>query len=60
MVTPVSLPIGNGGERLEREVEHLLRAEGVLENVRGSGECLLHVAAPQLEIERDIGVPCVP
>src|SRR5665213_343158 len=36
-------------------MEHLLSAEGVLENVRGRGEGLLDIAAPQSKIERDVG-----
>ena len=36
-------------------MQHLLGAEGVLEHVRGLGEGLVDVAAPELEIERDIG-----
>ena len=47
--------IGDGRVRLERQMQHLLGAEGVLEHVRGGGEGLVDVAAPQPEIERDIG-----
>ena len=36
-------------------MQHLLGAEGVLEHMRGGGEGLVDVAAPQPEIERDIG-----
>ena len=36
-------------------MQHLLRAEGVLEHLRGLGEGLVDVAAPQPEVERDIG-----
>jgi hypothetical protein len=36
-------------------VQHLLGAEGVFEDVGGLGEGLVHVAAPQPKIERDIG-----
>ena len=49
------LPIRNRRERLEREVQDFLGPEGVLEHMRGGGECLLDVAATQLEVERDIG-----
>ena len=55
MVTPVSFQSAIEAIRLEREMQHLLGAEGVLEHVRGCGEGLVDVAAPQLEIERDIG-----
>ena len=36
-------------------MQHLLGAEGVLEHVRRRGEGLVDVAAPQPEIERDVG-----
>ena len=36
-------------------MQHLLRAEGVLEDLGGVGEGLVDIAAPELEIERDIG-----
>ena len=39
----------------ERHMQHLLGAKAVLEDVRGR-EHRLHIAAPQLVIERDIGV----
>ena len=43
-------------ERLAAADEALLGAEFVLEHVRGRGEGLVDVAAPQLGIEREIGV----
>ena len=47
--------VGDRGERLERDVQHLLGAERVLEHVRALGEGLVDVAAAQPEIERDVG-----
>ena len=44
------------GERLERQVQHLLRPELVLELVLGGGEGLVEVAAAQLVVEREVGV----
>ena len=52
--------LGHRHQRLERHVHHLLRAEAVLEHPVGRGERLLHVAAPQLEVERDVGVLACP
>ena len=49
------LPVADRRERLEREMQHLLGAEGVLEHVLGVGEGLVDVAAAQLEVERDVG-----
>ncbi len=49
------LKVADRGKRLEREVEALLGAERVLENMRGLGEGLVDIAAPQAEVERDIG-----
>ena len=36
-------------------MQHFLGAEGVLEHLRSGREGLVHIAAPQAEIERDIG-----
>ena len=58
---PAVVGIRNRDERLERQVQHLLGAEHVLEHMIGFGEGLVDIAAPQLVIERDIGVaggPC--
>jgi hypothetical protein len=52
----VALGVADRDERLEREMQHLLGAERVLEHVRGLGEALLDVALAQLEVERDVGV----
>ena len=52
----VALGVADRDERLEREMQHLLGAERVLEHVRGLGKALLDVAAPQLEVERHVGV----
>ncbi len=41
--------------RLERRVHDLLGAEGVLEHLRGRGKGAFRIAAPQMEVERDIG-----
>ena len=51
------LPVADRAVGLEREVQDFLGAERVLEHVRGAGECLVDVAAPQPEIERDVGAP---
>ena len=58
MVTRPSLGLRHRDEGLERRVHHLLRAEGVLEDMVGRGEGRVDVAAPQLVVERDIGVRC--
>ena len=42
--------------RLQWRVHLLRRAEDVLENVVGLGKGLVDVAAPQMVVERDIGV----
>ncbi len=52
---PVFARLGDRHHRLQGRVRHLLGAEGVLEDMRRLGKCLLGVAAPQLEIERHIG-----
>ena len=56
MVSPVSVGSADRHERLERHVQHLLGAERVLEHVVGLREGRRHVAAPQVEVERDVGV----
>ena len=48
--------IRRGDEWLERHVQHLLGAEGVLVNLMGLLERALDIAAPQLKLERDIRV----
>ena len=50
------LVVGDAGERLERQVQHLLRLELVLELVRGGGIGLVEVAAAQPVVEREVGV----
>ena len=50
------LRVGNRRERLEREVQTLLRTECVLEHVRRIRKGLVDIAAPQLGAEREIGV----
>ncbi len=47
--------IGERHERLERQVQALLRPERVLDHVLGAREGAVHIAAPQVIIERDIG-----
>ena len=56
MVSAGVARLGDRRERLERQVQHLLGAERVLENVVGLGEAPSDVAAPQLVVERDVGV----
>ena len=56
MVTSVVSVVGDGRERLERQMQHLLGLEFVLELVLGGGVSLLEVAAAKLIVERDIGV----
>ncbi len=41
----VILVVGDSDQRLERQMQHLLRLEGVLEHLRGGGEGLVGVAA---------------
>ena len=48
--------VGDRDMRLERRVHLLRRAEDVLEDVVGLGEGLVDVAAPQMVVERDIGI----
>src|SRR4030088_2215184 len=43
------------GVRLNRQVQHLLGTESVLEYMRRGGESLVDIAAPQPEIQSDIG-----
>ena len=50
------LVVADAGERLERQVQHLLGLELVLELVLGRGVGLVEVAAAQLVVERDVGV----
>ena len=59
-VVDAAARLGDRHERLERQVQHLLGAEGVLEHVIGLREAGLDVAAPQMEIERHIGVRAGP
>src|SRR5262245_7949684 len=47
--------VGYRRERLECKVQHLLRPEGVFKDVRGRDKRLIDIAAPEPEIERDIG-----
>ena len=54
---PVVTEIGDGDHRLEGRMHRLLRAEGMLEDVRRVGEGPVRVAEPQMEVERDVGVP---
>ena len=50
------LVVADAGERLERQVQHLLGAELVLELVLGGGVGLVEVAAAQPVVEREVGV----
>jgi hypothetical protein len=47
--------IGDGCERLEGEMQTFLRAERVLEDMRGRRESRVHVAAAQPRVEREVG-----
>jgi hypothetical protein len=53
---PVASCIGDRDMRLQWRVHCLLRAEGVLEYLRGFGKGALDIAAPEVKIERDIRV----
>ena len=55
MVTPVGPVVGDRRERLERQVQHLLGLEFVLELVFCRGVGLLEVAATKPVVEGDIG-----
>ncbi len=50
------LVVADAGERLERQVQHLLRLELVLELVLGGGIGRIEVAATQPVVQRRIGV----
>ena len=50
------LGVGDRRERLERKVQALLGAEGMIENVIRFGEGLVDIAEPQFGIQRQIGV----
>ena len=52
---PVVAGIGQRDERLQRQMQHRLGAEGVLEHVIGRGQRRLGVAEAQVIVERDIG-----
>ncbi len=47
--------VGNRCEWFEREMQHLLGAEGMFEHVCRGSEGLVHIATPQPEIESNIG-----
>jgi hypothetical protein len=47
--------IGDGDERLERKMQHLLGAELMLEHLGGGGEGRVDVADAELIVERDVG-----
>ena len=48
--------LGDRDERLQRQMQHLLGAEGVLEDVIGFRKSARGVAASQMEVESDIGI----
>ncbi len=50
-----AVQFGERHDRLERRVNHLAGAKGVLEDVVGLGEPLLHVAPAHAGVERDVG-----
>ncbi len=49
--------LGDRDERLERQMQDLLGLEGVLEHVVGRRHGGLGVAAAQMIVERDVGIP---
>ena len=52
----LAVGLGDRDVGLERDVQHLLRLEGVLENAVGGLEGLVGIAVLEMEIERDVGV----
>ena len=54
---PVVGQVGDGDHGFEGRVHRLLRAESVLEGMRGVFERLVRIAEPEMEVERHIGVP---
>ena len=48
--------LGHRHQRLERRMHHLLRAEAMLEYALGALHGARRIAAPQPEVERDVGI----